>query len=153
MTLDELRAAVKAICDDAVKSDPSDSRYSQEHIQLWGLPDEKRKAAREKVQALFREYRSQFFQIAKVPEPVGDWWDPWTSEQMEVYNRHCKGMEKEIKDLDPGLHRFLQTKAIAFFTCSCGSREDSCSEDVDGNFSRFIFTVDGNVFRSVEKKP
>lgn len=61
-------------------------------------------------------------------------------------------VEREIKERDPDLYAYLRSERAMFITCSCGSREDSCSEDGDGNFSRFIFTADGSVFRSVEQK-
>lgn len=41
----------------------------------------------------------------------------------------------------------MPATAFMFSSCSCGSREDSCSEDGIGNFSRFYGTTAGDLFR------
>lgn len=152
MTLDELQAAIKEICEESQRG-PQEIAYTYASgVSVWSLPQEKRKAAHDKIHSLFCQYRSQFFELAKVPVPSDDFWASWTPEQVEVYNRDCQAMEREIKDRDPELHRFLQRNALAFFTCSCGSREDSCAEDGEGNVSTFVFTADASIFRIVEKK-
>lgn len=150
MTLDELQAAIKEICDEAQRG-PQEIAYTS-GVSVWSLPEEKRKTAHDKIHALFRQYRSQFFDLAKVPTPPDDFWPPWTPKQVEVYDKNCLGMERDIKDRDPELHRFLQRNALAFFTCSCGSREESCAEDGEGNVSTFVFTADASIFRIAEKK-
>jgi len=151
MTLDELQAAIKEICEEA-KRGPWEPAYVSASIQVWGLPREKRDIAHDKIHALFGQYRSKFFELAKVPAPSDDFWAPWTPEQVEVYNKNCRGLERDIKDCDPEMHHFLQRNALAFFTCSCGSRDDSCDEDGEGNVSTFVFTADASIFRIVEKK-
>lgn len=88
---------------------------------------------RDQLYALLQEHRNEVFQMSqRLPEH----WE----------------VEKEIKEQDPELYAYLRSERAMFTTCSCGSREDSCTEDEEGNFSRFIFTEDGRVFRSVEKK-
>jgi len=147
MTLDELRVEIRIICAEAAEPIPGCSF-------TYGLPKERRDVAHDKIHALFRRYRQQFFQIANVPEPSNDeyWKTPWTPEQHEAYRKGWDGVEKNIKDHDRATYDFMRSKAIAFFTCSCGSREDSCHEDGNGNVSTFVFMPEGDVFRIVEKK-
>jgi len=91
---------------------------------------------REKLHALFEQHREEVFKISqRLPER-------WEIEKTLA--------EKDEHNFDWSAH--LRNESLAFITCSCGSREDSCSEDGVGNFSKFIFTSDGSVFRSVEKK-
>lgn len=91
---------------------------------------------RDQLGALFDEYRDDIFKISqRVPEH-------WEVEKLLA--------EKGDHDFD--WRTYLRNEGLAFFTCSCGSREDSCSEDGDGNFSTFVFTPEGSVFRIVEKK-
>lgn len=37
-------------------------------------------------------------------------------------------------------------------SCSCGSREDSCEEDGEGNYSKFFIDRNANIFRMVQMK-
>lgn len=133
MTLDELRLKLREICGEASHS-------------VWPMMDEvARKRAREKLEALFSEHREEVFEIS---HPVGQSWPTYP----DGYFAKWSQFEKEIRQNMPDVYSTLQRNAIAFFTCSCGSREDSCAEDGDGNFSTFIFMPDGEVFRRVEKK-
>ena len=150
MTLDELRAKIKEICNEA-KLGPWELAYTSGSIPVYALANEKREEVRKQVEALFDQHRNQFFEIAGPVPAIGES-ERWTTEQWSQWSAWHNEREKNIRVGDPDLYRFLQCNAIAFFTCSCGSREDSCAEDGDGNFSRFIFTEDGSVFRSVEKK-
>jgi len=92
-----------------------------------------KRAGSERLYALFQDYRDDVF---KVSQRVPEHWE----------------LEKDLKDQDAETYRYLRDNALAFFTCSCGSRQDSCAEDGVGNFSTFIFTQEGNVFRRVEKR-
>ena len=89
--------------------------------------------ARDELYALLEQHRNEVFQMSQRLPP--HWETEW-----------------EIKERDPELYSYLRSERAMFITCSCGSREDSCSEDGEGNFSRFIFTPEGSVFRSVESK-
>ena len=88
----------------------------------------------------FQAYRDEFFKIAKTHPPH------WA-------------IEKEIKTTMPEVYRQMRCSSpdfsrgpIAFYSCSCGGREESCEEDGDGNFSWFYFMPDGSVFRQVVSK-
>jgi len=89
--------------------------------------------AQARLEVLFSNHRSEVFEISNRR-------DDWTK------------FEKEIAEGLPKEYRMMQRQGIAFITCSCGSREDSCPEDGNGNFSTFVFTHEGEVFRIVEKK-
>lgn len=91
---------------------------------------------RERLHALFEQHREEVFVMSqRLPEF-------WETEKILA--------QKDEHNFD--WRTYLQREGLAFFTCSCGSQEDSCSEDGARNFSRFIFTCDGSVFRSVERK-
>ena len=88
----------------------------------------------DKIYAIFQAHRDDIFKISqRLPEH-------W---ETEVF----------LKEQAPDTYSMLRSTGLAFITCSCGSREDSCAEDGDGNFSTFIFAPDGKVYRKVEKKP
>ena len=121
MTSDELKKRIQEICVEA-----GTAKWKATHPY------------REKLGALFDEYRDDVF---KISQRVSEHWE----------------VEKVLAEDDPGNFNFnwrtyLQREGLAFFTCSCGSRKDSCPEDGDGNFSTFVFTPEGSVFRIVEKK-
>jgi len=92
-----------------------------------------RNNASKKLGLLFHEYREAMFKISHRVQPH------WH-------------IEKDLKEHSPLTYALLRTQSLAFITCSCGSREDSCPEDGNGNFSTFVFTREGDVFRIVEKK-
>lgn len=116
MTLDELKERIRQIC-------------AETSTEVWKVKVQ----GRDKLYALFQEYRDEVFKISK-RQP----------EHWEV--------ENALKGGSPDWHTYLRSEGLAFITCSCGSREDSCSEDGVGNFSTFVFMPDGEVFRQVEKK-
>lgn len=134
MTLDELRLRLQQICEEGARETNEPYR-----------PMERRRAFAQ-LQELFAEHRGEVFEISKEVDEHG--WRKYP----ESYYVKWSQFEKEIRQNMPDMHSLLQRNAIAFFTCSCGSREDSCSEDGVGNFSTFIFMPDGEVFRRVEKK-
>lgn len=111
-----------------------------------GMNEQERVQAREKLHELFAEYRGEVFEISKEVDEYG--WHKYP----EGYFAKWGQFEGVISRSAPDMYSRLRQNAIAFFTCSCGSREDSCPEDGDGNFSTFIFMPDGEVFRQVEKK-
>ncbi len=88
---------------------------------------------RERLLALFQAHRDQVF---KISQQAPEHWE----------------LERSLKERSPKWHDYLRREGLAFITCSCGSREDSCAEDGEGNFSTFIFAADGSVFRRTEKK-
>ena len=142
MTLDELRLRIRQICEDAAPE------------QTWlDYDSERSKIAREKLGHLLEEHRDEVFDVAK--RLAGDWSierTPEEREEVRSYFAKWSQFEKQIAEGLPQEYGMIRRRAIAFFTCSCGSRVDSCQEDGDGNFSTFIFTSDGSVFRHVEKK-
>lgn len=134
MNYEELRKRIKAICEDGAEE-------MKEPYKPMGS-----RRAHAKLQELFAEHREEVFEISNELDEYG--WRKYP----EGYFAKWSQFEKEIRTEMPDLYRELQRNAVAFFTCSCGSREDSCAEDGDGNFSTFIFMPDGEVFRKVEKK-
>ena len=84
-----------------------------------------RNNASKKLGLLFHEYREAMFKISHRVQPH------WH-------------IEKDLKEHSPLTYALLRTQS--------GSREDSCPEDGNGNFSTFVFTREGDVFRIVEKK-
>lgn len=145
MTLDELRLRIRQICEEAAPE------------QTWLDYDrERRNVAREKLGKLFEEHRNEVFDVSKrLSSDMSDWKRERTPEEREEdrhYFANWSRFECELAKNLPVEYGIIRRRSIAFFTCSCGSREDSCQEDGDGNFSTFIFTSDGSVFRHVEKK-
>jgi len=129
MKLDELRERIKKICEEGRDRD-------------WRVRDPNIKS---KLILLFEEHREEVFELSKPADHYyasypADFYPKWTA------------FEREISENLPDLYHSLRSNAIAFFTCSCGSREDSCPEDGEGNFSTFAFMPDGDVFRITEKK-
>lgn len=142
MTLDELRIRIRQICEEAASE------------QTWLRYDkEKRDIARKKLDQLFSEHRSEVFELAnRVPS---NWSADMSEEERETWNDYFRKwslFEKEIAEGLPVEYHMIRRRAIAFFTCSCGSRVDSCPEDGDGNFSTFVFMPEGDIFRIMEKK-
>ena len=124
MTNEELRAKIKEIVDGYHKE-----KYASQLKH------------RDQLYALFDQHREQIFQVS---ERLPEHW--------EVEVELTKPEKCEWSDATWNWRDYLRQEGLAFITCSCGSREDSCSEDGEGNFSKFFFTPDGSVFRSVEKK-
>jgi len=125
MTLDELKLQIEQICVETTRS----VLHAESLERSWDIKRE----GSERLRALFEEYRDDVFRLSK---RLPDHWQP----------------ERDLKEQEPATWHFLRDNALAFFTCSCGSRQDSCAEDGEGNFSTFIFTQEGSVFRRVEKK-
>ena|SRR3990167_2200239 len=103
MTLDELRIKLKLICDEATADVPPELMGS-----VWPqiVRREVREKAADKLGELFQSYRDDIFKISK---RVPAHWE----------------LEKELADRDNVMYQFLRRNALAFFTCSCGSRVDS----------------------------